>query len=96
MRYLVYLFFMLSTWGAAAQLSFYRQYSGTEYDFGQGVVQLPDSSYAIRTIGASITGGQNSMKEEGFYPFPIKDIILREVLYPIRWQRTTCISLKRI
>jgi hypothetical protein len=49
---------MWSTLGALAQLSFYRQYSGTEYDFGQGVVQLPDSSYAI--TGRSGSWGFNS------------------------------------
>jgi len=49
---------MLCTFKAVAQLSFYRQYSGTEYDFGQGVVQLPDSSYAI--TGRSGSWGLNS------------------------------------
>ena len=44
--------------GAHTQVSFYRQYSGQEYDFGQGVVQLPDSSYAL--TGKSGSWGLNA------------------------------------
>jgi len=54
----MYLLWMLCSFQAMAQLSFYRQYSGSEYDFGQGVVQLPDSSYAI--TGRSGSWGFNS------------------------------------
>ena len=43
---------------AHTQVSFYRQYSGQEYDFGQGVVQLPDSSYAL--TGRSGSWGLNA------------------------------------
>jgi len=43
---------------AHTQVSFYRQYSGQEYDFGHGVVQLPDSSYAL--TGRSGSWGLNA------------------------------------
>ena len=41
-----------------AQGSFYTQYSGSEYDMGLGVVQLPDSSYVI--TGHSGSWGNNA------------------------------------
>lgn len=41
-----------------AQGSFYTQYSGSEYDMGLGVVQLPDSSYVI--TGRSGSWGDNA------------------------------------
>lgn len=31
----------------SAQISFYRQYANNGFDFGQGIVQLEDSSYAV-------------------------------------------------
>ena len=39
------------------QISFYKQYSGSEYDIGHGVVQLPDSTYLI--TGRSGSWGEN-------------------------------------
>lgn len=47
MRYIAFgilLFFFSSV---SAQVTFYKQYSGNEYDFGNGVCQLPDSSYVV-------------------------------------------------
>ena len=41
---------------ASAQISFYRNYSDNSYDFGQGVVQLEDSSYVITGTSGSFTG----------------------------------------
>ena len=41
-----------------AQGSFYTQYSGSEYDMGHGVVQLPDSSYVL--TGRSGSWGDNA------------------------------------
>ena len=47
MRYLALLFLFLLFFSVSAQVTFYKQYSGNEYDFGNGVCQLPDSSYII-------------------------------------------------
>lgn len=40
------------------QIAFYRQYSSYGYDFGQGVVQLEDSSYVVTGASSSFTGNQ--------------------------------------
>ncbi|MCR9173059.1 MAG: T9SS type A sorting domain-containing protein [bacterium] len=40
---------------ASAQISFYRNYSDNSYDFGQGIVQLEDSSYVIAGTSGSFT-----------------------------------------
>lgn len=53
MRILVYLVSLVAPLGFLAQGSFYKQYSGTEYDRGHGIVQLPDSSYAITGVSGS-------------------------------------------
>lgn len=57
MRYLsiLILFICQTTW---SQVTFYKQFSGTEYDFGQGITQLPDSSYVI--TGMSGSWGQDA------------------------------------
>lgn len=41
---------------ASAQISFFRNYSDNSYDFGQGIVQLQDSSYVIAGTSGSFTG----------------------------------------
>jgi len=38
------------------QITFYKQYSDNNFDFGQGVVQLEDSSYVIAGSSGSFTG----------------------------------------
>ncbi|MFN5736001.1 MAG: hypothetical protein ACK444_08155, partial [Flavobacteriales bacterium] len=53
MRFLVYSCFLVLPVMLSAQGSFYKQYSGTEYDRGHGVVQLPDSSYALTGVSGS-------------------------------------------
>jgi len=58
MRYLILTTFGLFSLVMFAQGSFYTQYSGSEYDMGHGVVQLPDSSYVL--TGRSGSWGDNA------------------------------------
>lgn len=58
MRYIVGIFLMFLMFNARTQVSFYTQYSGSEYDRGQGVCQLPDSTYLI--TGRSGSWGGNA------------------------------------
>jgi hypothetical protein len=58
MRYLILTTFGLLPLLMFAQGSFYTQYSGSEYDMGHGVVQLPDSSYVL--TGRSGSWGDNA------------------------------------
>jgi hypothetical protein len=58
MRYLILTTFGFLSLVIFAQGSFYTQYSGSEYDMGHGVVQLPDSSYVI--TGRSGSWGDNA------------------------------------
>lgn len=58
MRYLILTTFGLLSLVMFAQGTFYTQYSGSEYDMGHGVVQLPDSSYVI--TGRSGSWGDNA------------------------------------
>jgi hypothetical protein len=58
MRYLILMTFGLLSLLLYAQGSFYTQYSGSEYDMGHGVVQLPDSSYVL--TGRSGSWGDNA------------------------------------
>ena len=51
MQILAKIFFVLIPFLGTAQISFYKYYSDEGYDFGQGIVQLEDSSYVI--TGAS-------------------------------------------
>jgi hypothetical protein len=46
---------------AVAQSNFYKQYSSNGYDFGQGIVGLPDSSYVITGTSSSFTEGPAQM-----------------------------------
>lgn len=50
------LFFLFSS--IKAQSSFYKVYSSNDYDFGEGIVQLNDSSYAV--VGTSGGFGNSS------------------------------------
>lgn len=59
MQILVKIAFVLLPVLASAQISFYRNYSDNSYDFGQGIVQLEDSSYVITgTSGSFADNGQ--------------------------------------
>ena len=51
MQILIKIAFILLPCLVSAQISFYKQYADDGFDFGQGIVQLEDSSYAV--TGAS-------------------------------------------
>lgn len=44
-----------------SQSNFYKQYSSGGYDFGQGIVELPDSSYVITGASSSFQDGPSQM-----------------------------------
>ena len=46
----------LIVFNLSAQTTFYKTYTGSLYDYAQGVVQLPDSSYAITGSSAGFSG----------------------------------------
>ncbi|PWL30370.1 MAG: hypothetical protein DCO96_05150 [Fluviicola sp. XM-24bin1] len=56
MQILVKIAFIVLPVLASAQISFFRHYSDNSYDFGQGIVQLEDSSYVITGTSGSFTG----------------------------------------
>ena len=58
MRFIVGFCLMFLMFNVSSQVSFYTQYSGLEYDRGQGVCQLPDSTYLI--TGRSGSWGGNA------------------------------------
>lgn len=58
MRYIICTLFFGFLFVLQGQVSFYKQYSGNEYDVGNGVLQLPDSSYLI--TGRSGSWGDNA------------------------------------
>ena len=59
MQILIKIAFVVLPVLASAQISFFRNYSDDSYDFGQGIVQLEDSSYVIAgTSGSFIGNGQ--------------------------------------
>lgn len=57
MRILIILILIISP-VAFGQINFFEEYSGIGNDFGQGVVQLPDSSYVITGASSSFSGAQ--------------------------------------
>lgn len=59
-RFYILFFMLLSVFSINGQISFYKTYAGSAFDRGEGMTQLPDSSYAI-TGGSgafSINSGQ--------------------------------------
>lgn len=46
---------------AYSQSNFYKQYSSNGYDFGEGIVELPDSSYAITGASSSFMEGPSQV-----------------------------------
>ncbi len=58
MRYIISTLFFGFLFVLQGQVSFYKQYSGNEYDVGNGVLQLPDSTYLI--TGRSGSWGDNA------------------------------------
>ncbi len=61
MRRAVFMVMIFLTGWIQAQSNFYRQFSGNGYDFGQGIVELPDSSYVITGASSSFTDGPSQM-----------------------------------
>jgi hypothetical protein len=60
MRILVTIISVFLIHSAFAQnIQFYKQYSEQGYDYGQGVVQLEDSSYVVTGASSSFTGYQS-------------------------------------
>lgn len=55
MRILIHLFFglILCSFQVKGQVSFYKYFSGTGYDTGQGISQLEDSSYIVTGLSGS-------------------------------------------
>jgi hypothetical protein len=60
MRILIQLFALFAFTNASAQISFYKLYSGTGYDKGEGIVQLEDSSYVITGSSSSWEGSSQA------------------------------------
>lgn len=60
MRILIQLFALFALTNASAQISFYKLYSGTGYDKGEGIVQLEDSSYVITGSSSSWEGSSQA------------------------------------
>jgi hypothetical protein len=59
MRILIILLFAVFAFNGFSQISFYKLYSGTGYDRGEGVVQLVDSSYTITGSSSSWSGNSD-------------------------------------
>ena len=55
MRFLIFLFcgIVLCSFNASGQVSFFKYFSGSSYDTGQGCAQLEDSSYIITGLSGS-------------------------------------------
>jgi hypothetical protein len=53
----IFLFFFLIPFMVSSQTEFYKIYTNNGYDFGQGIVQLEDSSYVITGSSSSFVEG---------------------------------------
>lgn len=51
-------FFIISSFTLHSQINFFEEYGGNGNDFGQGIVQLEDSSYVITGASSSFSGFQ--------------------------------------
>lgn len=58
MQFLVSIIFTFCVGLLFAQPGFFKEYSSTGSDFGQGIIQLEDSSYVITGASSSFPGGQ--------------------------------------
>lgn len=74
MRILVFTLAIFISFCSIGQINFYKQYSESGYDFGQGVVQLPDSSYVV-------TGSSSSFGDYQSQAFLLKVDSLGNVLW---------------
>ena len=57
MRNLIVIILLLVGFNSNAQIAFYKQFSNDGYDYGQGIVQLEDSSYVITGSSSSFGNG---------------------------------------
>lgn len=57
---LAVIFLVIFQW-SSGQISFYKQFSNNGYDYGQGVVQLEDSSYVITGSSSSFLDAPSQM-----------------------------------
>lgn len=60
MRIIILIISLLS-FSAISQINFFEEYAGVGNDFGQGVIQLEDSSYVITGGSSSFSGGQTDV-----------------------------------
>lgn len=61
MKLSVLLIILLLSGSGYSQSNFYKQYSSNGYDFGQGIVELPDSSYVITGASSGFQDGPSQM-----------------------------------
>lgn len=63
MKRLIIIFLLLIPFSnkVIAQSNLYKQYSSNGYDFGQGIIGLPDSSYVLTGASSSFTEGPAQM-----------------------------------
>lgn len=59
LRYLFCMLLISSLAFSQGQKSFYKTYSGGPFDKGEGIVQLPDSAYAITGMSSSFVEGKS-------------------------------------
>ena len=57
MRNLIVIILLLVGFTSSAQIAFFKQFSSNGYDYGQGIVQLEDSSYVITGSSSSFGNG---------------------------------------
>lgn len=60
-RLTLLLFLICIAHWSVAQTRFYKQFSSDGYDYGQGIVELPDSSYMITGASSSFEDGPSQM-----------------------------------
>lgn len=60
MRILVSFFIFCLSWSSYSQNSFFKLYSGSGYDRGEGIVQLEDSSFVVTGSSSSWGGGSQA------------------------------------
>ncbi|MCO5259380.1 MAG: T9SS type A sorting domain-containing protein [Crocinitomicaceae bacterium] len=61
MKQLFTILMVCSSIAINAQTNFYKQYSSNGYDYGQGIAELPDSSYIITGASSSFVDGPSQM-----------------------------------
>ena len=67
MQILIKIAFIFLPMLSFGQIAFYKHYSDYNYDFGQGIVQLEDSSYVVTGTSGSFAGHAQRLKLNGGY-----------------------------